>query len=38
MICISNTGVLRIVDGPDCSFDGISEQTIEIVEDWKSLS
>jgi hypothetical protein len=31
-------GVLRMVDGDSCMSGDITEQTIEIADDWKSLS
>ena len=37
MIYINQFGVLKIVDESDNMSDEVSEQTIEIVDDWKSL-
>jgi hypothetical protein len=38
MIYIDQFGVLKIVDESDNLSDEIIEQTIEIADDWKSLS
>jgi hypothetical protein len=38
MIYINKFGELKMVDESDDSSSDITEQTIEIVDDWKSLS
>jgi len=38
MIYINQFGVLKIMDESDGFSDDVSEQAIEIVDDWKNLS
>jgi len=38
MIYIDKFGVLKTIDESEYFADDISEQTMEIVDDWKSIS